>query len=87
MCPINSRNTLVLQAAGVEVPPCSARIHKMDLKSQGIKKQDWALASVGILAKLGRVINVAMLAAALKIRFKGKTLADCLELVEKVEIG
>jgi 2-oxoglutarate ferredoxin oxidoreductase subunit beta len=80
-------NTLVLQAAGVEVPPCSARIHKMDLKSQGIKKQDWALASVGILAKLGRVINVAMLAAALKIRFKGKTLADCLELVEKVEIG
>jgi 2-oxoglutarate/2-oxoacid ferredoxin oxidoreductase subunit beta len=80
-------NTLILQAAGVEVPACSARIHKMDLKSQGIKKQDWALASVGVLAKLGRVINVEMLAAALKIRFKGKTLADCLELVEKVQIG
>jgi 2-oxoglutarate ferredoxin oxidoreductase subunit beta len=78
-------NTLILQAAGVELPACSAHIYKMDLKSQGIKKQDWALASVGVLAKLGRVINVEMLAAALKIRFKGKTLADCLELVEKVE--
>jgi 2-oxoglutarate ferredoxin oxidoreductase subunit beta len=78
-------NTLILQADGVEMPACSAHIHKMDLKSRGIKKPDWALASVGVLAKLGRVINVEMLAKALKIRFKGKTLADCLELVEKVE--
>ena len=78
-------NTLILQAAGVEVPACRARIHKIDLKSQGIKKPDWALASVGVLAKLGRIINAEMLAAALKIRFKGKTLEDSLELVEKVE--
>jgi 2-oxoglutarate ferredoxin oxidoreductase subunit beta len=79
-------NTLILQAAGVEVPACKARIHQIDLKSQGIKKPDWALASVGVLAKLGRIISTEMLAAALKIRFKGQTLANSLELVEKVEI-
>jgi len=77
-------NTLILQAAGVAVPNCQARIHQMDLKAQGIKKPDWALASVGVLAKLGRIINPEMLAAALKIKFKGKTLENSLELVEKV---
>jgi Pyruvate/2-oxoacid:ferredoxin oxidoreductase gamma subunit len=56
----------------------------MDLEAQGIKKPDWALASVGVLAKLGRIINPEMLAAALKIKFKGKTLENSLELVEKV---
>ena len=80
-------NTLILQAAGVDLPACRARIHAIDLKSQGIKKPDWALASAGVLAKLGRIINVEMLAAALKIRFKGKTLENSLELVEKVQIG
>jgi len=59
----------------------------MDFKSQGIKKSDWALASMGVLAKLGRIISPEMLSAALKTRFKGKILADCLELVEKVEVG
>ncbi|UCD81890.1 MAG: 2-oxoacid:acceptor oxidoreductase family protein, partial [Desulfobacterales bacterium] len=63
-------NTIILQAGGVELPACKARIHQMDLKSQGIKKPDWALASVGVLAKLGRLISTEMLTAALKIRFK-----------------
>ena len=80
-------HTLILQAAGVDLPACSARIHIMDFKSQGIKKADWALAAMGVLAKLGRIISPEMLSAALKTRFKGKILADCLELVEKVEAG
>ncbi|MEJ2166847.1 MAG: thiamine pyrophosphate-dependent enzyme, partial [Desulfobacterales bacterium] len=79
-------NTLVLKAAGIEVPAGKARIHEVDFKSQGIKKPDWALASIGVLAKFGRIINTELLAAALKIRFKGKTLENSLELVEKVEI-
>jgi 2-oxoglutarate ferredoxin oxidoreductase subunit beta len=80
-------HTLVLQPGGVDIPVCNARIHKIDLKSQGIKKADWAMASMGVLAKLGRIISAEMLAAALKTRFKGKILEDCLELVEKVEVG
>jgi len=78
-------NTLILQAAGVEVPACRARIQAIDLKSQGIKKPEWALALAGVLAKRGRIINAEMLTAALKIRFKGKNLENSLELVEKVE--
>jgi len=77
-------DTLILQSNGVEVPAAGARIHPMDLKSQKIKKIDWALASLGVLAKLGRIINPEMLAAALKIKFKGKTLDNALELVRKV---
>ena len=77
-------DALVLQADGVEVPACSARIHPMDLKSRGIKKPDWALASLGVLAGLGKIISPEMLAAALKIRFKGSTLDTALELINKV---
>ena len=80
-------NTLILQATGVEVPASKARYHLMDLKSQRIKKPDWALASLGVLAKFGQIINSEMLAAALKIRFKGHSLKSSLEVVRKVEIG
>jgi hypothetical protein len=57
----------------------------MDLKSRGIKKPDWALASLGVLAGFGKIISPGMLAAALKIRFKGNTLDTALELVKLVE--
>jgi hypothetical protein len=56
----------------------------MDLKSRGIKKPDWALASLGVMAQLGKIISPEMLAASLKIKFKGKTLDTALELVRKV---
>jgi hypothetical protein len=78
-------DALVLEADGVQVPACSARIHPMDLKSRRIKKPDWALASLGIMAGLGKIISPEMLAAALKIRFKGKTLDTALELVNQIE--
>ncbi len=76
--------TLVLQADGVEIPAGNARIHPMDLKSRGIKKPDWALASLGILAGFGKILSLEMLAAALKIRFKDTVLADSLELIQRV---
>jgi 2-oxoglutarate ferredoxin oxidoreductase subunit beta len=79
-------NTLILQSNGVEVPAAKARIHQIDLKSQKIKKIDWALASLSVLAKLGRIITPEMLAAALAIKFKGKILESSLELVRKVKI-
>jgi pyruvate/2-oxoacid:ferredoxin oxidoreductase beta subunit/Pyruvate/2-oxoacid:ferredoxin oxidoreductase gamma subunit len=77
---------LVLQADGLEVPVCNARIYPMDLKTQGVKKQDWALASLGVMAQLGKIISSEMLTAALRIRFKGKTLDTALELVRKFGI-
>jgi 2-oxoglutarate ferredoxin oxidoreductase subunit beta len=81
------KNALVLQVAGVELPACRARIHQVDLKSGGIKKPDWALASLAVLAGLNRVISLEMLELALKMRFKGKNLEAALRLIEKVKAG
>jgi 2-oxoglutarate ferredoxin oxidoreductase subunit beta len=76
-------NTLVVACDGVAIPACSARIHRLNLKSAGIKKPDWALASLAALANLGQIVSLEMLAAALKIRFKGKILETALELIQK----
>jgi len=78
-------NSLILQVGGIKVPTGNARIYPMDFKSLGIKKPDWALASLGVLARLGRIISRKMLQAALKIRFKEKPLAAALELIKQVE--
>jgi pyruvate/2-oxoacid:ferredoxin oxidoreductase beta subunit/Pyruvate/2-oxoacid:ferredoxin oxidoreductase gamma subunit len=80
-------DTVVLQAAGVEVPPCQARIHCVDFQSQGIKPRDWALASLSVLARTGLVLNSEMLEAALSARLKGEALASALKLLRKVEPG
>ena len=76
-------DTLVVQFEGVEIPACKARIHRVDLKTLGIRKPDWALASLAVLANLGQIISLEMLAAALNIRFKGKILENSLELIQK----
>ncbi|UCF92256.1 MAG: 2-oxoglutarate synthase, partial [Desulfobacterales bacterium] len=81
------RDALILQVQGVEIPACGARLHRLDFKSQGIKKPDWALASLAVLAGLGQVIRPEMLEAALKIRFKGQTLEAALALVELAQGG
>ncbi len=79
-------DTLVLQAEGVEVPVCNAHIHPMGLKSRKIKKPDWALASLGILAKLGRILTTEMLEAALEIRFKDTVLENSLAVIQRVSV-
>jgi len=80
-------DALILQIAGVNVPDCKARVCQIDLKARGIRNPDWALASVGVLAGQEKIINFEMLQAALNIRFKGQTLADSLELIQKVATG
>ena len=77
-------NALILQSTGIKVPAGSARIHPIDLKSQKIKKPDWALASLGVMAKLDQIISIEMLEAALAIRFKGNILDSSLELVRNI---
>jgi pyruvate/2-oxoacid:ferredoxin oxidoreductase beta subunit/Pyruvate/2-oxoacid:ferredoxin oxidoreductase gamma subunit len=77
-------DALVLQVDGVEMPVGKARIHSMDLKSRKIKKPDWALASLGVMADFNEIISIEMLIAALEIRFKGETLDAALELIRQV---
>ena len=82
-----AKEALIIQVSGVTLPNSIGRIHRVDLKSQRIGRTDWALASLAVLAKMEKAIRIEMLEAALKIRFKGKTLTSALDLVRRVEIG
>jgi pyruvate/2-oxoacid:ferredoxin oxidoreductase beta subunit/Pyruvate/2-oxoacid:ferredoxin oxidoreductase gamma subunit len=75
----------VIQASSVELPDCRARIHPLDFKRQGLKSTDWALAALGVLAKLGRVVSLEMLEAAMADRLRGDSLAAGLEIVRGIE--
>ena len=75
----------IIQASGVEVPAGRASIQRVDFKGQGFKVTDWALASLGVLAKLDRAVRPEMLAAALAARLRGDSLAEALETVRRVE--
>jgi len=77
----------VIQAAGVDVFAGRARINRVDFKGQGFKLTDWALASLGVLSKLGVVIRPEMLEAGLAARLKGDALAGALEVVRRIEPG
>ncbi|MCU0592720.1 MAG: thiamine pyrophosphate-dependent enzyme [Desulfobacterales bacterium] len=75
----------VIQAAGVEIPACRAQLHRVDFKGQGFKGTDWALASLGVLAKLEQAVRPEMLEAAITCRLKGDSLAGALEIVRRAE--
>ncbi|WP_246805322.1 2-oxoacid:acceptor oxidoreductase family protein [Desulfosarcina cetonica] len=76
--------TLILKAAGVNLPATGATVQEIDFKADKIKVQDWALASLGLLAKRNLVISMEMLKAALEMRFKKEILATAKELVDRV---
>jgi 2-oxoglutarate ferredoxin oxidoreductase subunit beta len=80
-------DAVVLYIDGVQVPPSRARLHRVDFKSQGIKKADWALASLAVLAKLHTILCPEMLTSALHITLPDKALESTLALVEHAEIG
>ena len=77
-------DTLIIKAAGVTLPETGATVQEVDFKSQKIKAQDWALASLALLAKKERVISMDMLKAALAVRFKKAILETAVELVDRV---
>jgi pyruvate/2-oxoacid:ferredoxin oxidoreductase beta subunit/Pyruvate/2-oxoacid:ferredoxin oxidoreductase gamma subunit len=79
-------STLIIRAAGVDIPESRATILDVDLKARGIKSQDWALASLAVMAKLKKVINMDMLNAALKLVFRETVLESALEIVNRVEL-
>jgi 2-oxoglutarate/2-oxoacid ferredoxin oxidoreductase subunit beta len=76
--------SLVLHAQGVDIPDCSVKPHLIDFRQQFIRKHDWALASLALLAGWNKVINPAMLKSALEHRFHGDVLASALNLTGSV---
>jgi 2-oxoglutarate ferredoxin oxidoreductase subunit beta len=77
--------TAVIHAADLTLPRTNAQTIPVDFKAQGIKPVERALASLGVLAGLGRAINPEMLESALRTRFRGPVLAASLDLVNRVQ--
>lgn len=77
-------DTLIIKAAGVTLPETGATVQEVDFKAQKIKAQDWALASLALLAQKNRVISTDMLKAALAVRFEKVILETAVELVDRV---
>jgi 2-oxoglutarate/2-oxoacid ferredoxin oxidoreductase subunit beta len=78
-----TKDALIIQISGVRLPTSNAHIHQVDFKNQGIKRTDWALAALAVLAKLNRIISAEMLKAALKLKFKGKNYQAALEIISR----
>ena len=76
--------SLVFNVKGLELPECPANIRELDFKALQSKSQDFALASLALLAGEHKVLNLEMLKAALNFRFKGKALEASLALVERL---
>jgi pyruvate/2-oxoacid:ferredoxin oxidoreductase beta subunit len=77
-------STAILKVKDVHLPVTNARIQSLDLKSAGIKKQDWALAVLAVMAQSNLAIHTDMLKAALQVKLGGKALQDSISLVDKV---
>ena len=71
---------------GVQLPSTNARVHQIDLKAWGIKKNNWALASLAVLAKLNLIISQDMLKSGLAVKFSGKSLQEALLLFDQIKI-
>ncbi len=79
--------TLIIKAAGVNLPETGAAVQEVDFKAQKIKSQDWALASLALLANMNKLISLEMLKAALSLRFKQAVADASIELVDRVVAG
>ena len=79
-----SPRSVVIKAAGVELPECRATVVDMDFKARKIKSQDWALASLALLAGRNEILTPDMLTAALKLRFNATVFESAMAIVEKM---
>jgi pyruvate/2-oxoacid:ferredoxin oxidoreductase beta subunit/Pyruvate/2-oxoacid:ferredoxin oxidoreductase gamma subunit len=76
--------TVVLKEKSIAIPETPARVIEIDFKELKIKKQDWALASLGGLAKKEILFSKEILAFALKSRFNKKVYDLAMETIEKM---
>jgi 2-oxoglutarate ferredoxin oxidoreductase subunit beta len=77
-------DTFVLKEKSVTIPDTPANVIELDFKALKVKKQDWALASLGVLAKNDKAINKEMLEYALKQRFNKKVYEISMETINKM---
>jgi 2-oxoglutarate ferredoxin oxidoreductase subunit beta len=76
--------TVVLKEKSVAIPETTARVIEIDFKELKIKRPDWALASLGVLAGKEILFSKEILAFALKSRFNEKVYDLAMETIEKM---
>jgi pyruvate/2-oxoacid:ferredoxin oxidoreductase beta subunit/Pyruvate/2-oxoacid:ferredoxin oxidoreductase gamma subunit len=76
--------TFVLKEKSVSIPATKAQVEEIDFKTLKIARQDWALASLGILAKKKLGLTEEMLLSALESRFNAKVFTLAQETLDKV---
>ena len=79
-----SEDAFILKEKSVEIPETKARVEEIDYRAMKIKRQDWALASLAIIAKKGLAINREMLFFAMENRFNEKVYKIAMETVNKI---
>ncbi len=79
-----SYSTIVLKEKSVTIPDNSAQVTEISFAERGIKKQDWALASLGWLAANQIGLTRQMLMFSLESRLKQNIFLQSSEIVEKM---
>jgi len=77
-------DTFVVKEKSVDIPLTPADVVEVDFKELKIKKQDWALASLGVMAKKEKAINRVMLKLGLRFRFNEKQYLSSMKIVDKI---
>lgn len=81
-----SEDAFVIKVKGIDIPHTKAKVMEVDFKAQKLKKTDWAMAALTVMAKMNKVLTMDMLQAATAERFKGSTLDSIKTLIDKVAI-
>jgi 2-oxoglutarate ferredoxin oxidoreductase subunit beta len=76
--------TFLLKEKSISIPETSATVLEVDFKKNHVKRYDWALASLALLAKNNKALNVEILRNALVLRFTGKNYMKAMEVVDKI---
>ena len=77
-------DTFVLKEKSVAIPETDATVFEIDFKEFKIKRHDWALASLGVLAKNSKGFTLETLSHAVHARFNEKVAGIAMETVEKM---
>jgi hypothetical protein len=79
-------NSLVMAVPDVELPGHLTRSQPLDFQSMQIKRADWAVATLALLAQKNVVLSTDMFYAALEMRFDGKSLAAARDVAQRVKL-
>ena len=77
-------DTMVIKEKTVDIPNTQANVIEIDFKKLKITKQNWALASLGIIAKKNQAINKQMLDFGLKARFNETVYQAAMDTINKI---